>query len=471
MRGAYPSRLLAGVALRRHLLPAEVGPSRAGANLRPRALAVADAAAVVVCVWAFGFGAVINLSFGALVAAVAAGYAFTRLTGLNAKENLVLRRSTLDEAPRLLALAVLTTTAYWLLLPEGPARGRIVALALTVFLTVTVFRAATRRLLRFALPAERCVFIGDGSALESLRNKVDGSRANAQVVRAMAFDRPVTPADLGGVAGLRKIVVEARATRVILAPMSVSSAEAHELIRIAKEAHVQVSILPGVFEAVGTAVEFEDLEGLTLLGVRRFGLSRSARNLKRAFDLVGAGLLVMIAAPLLAVIAIAIKLDTAGPILFRQRRVGRDGAYFDILKFRSMVTDAERLKEELRHRNETEGLFKIADDPRVTRVGRFLRRTSFDELPQILNVLRGEMSLVGPRPLVLDEDQQVSGLVRRRLHLTPGITGPWQVMPSGRVPMQEMVGIDYLYAANWTLWTDIKLLLRTVSYVLSRGGL
>ena len=128
------------------------------------------------------------------------------------------------------------------------------------------------------------------------------------------------------------------------------------------------------------------------------------------------------------------------------------------------------LKESLRDRNETEGLFKIADDPRVTRVGRLLRKTSLDELPQLLNVIKGEMSLVGPRPLVLDEDRQVHGLDRRRLHLTPGMTGPWQVMRSGRVPMHEMVAIDYLYVSTWSIWNDFKLLARTASYVLSRGG-
>jgi lipopolysaccharide/colanic/teichoic acid biosynthesis glycosyltransferase len=142
-----------------------------------------------------------------------------------------------------------------------------------------------------------------------------------------------------------------------------------------------------------------------------------------------------------------------------------------MLKFRSMSVDAELRKDELRSLNEAgDGLFKIADDPRVTRVGRVLRRTSLDELPQIFNVLRGQMSLVGPRPLVVDEDAQVLGLDRSRLHLTPGMTGPWQIL-GYRVPMQEMVGLDYLYVANWSLWLDLKVLLRTVKHVVCRGNL
>ena len=137
-----------------------------------------------------------------------------------------------------------------------------------------------------------------------------------------------------------------------------------------------------------------------------------------------------------------------------------------------MVTDADAQKDDLRSLNEAGcGTFKIAEDPRITRVGAFLRRTALDELPQLLNVWRGEMSLVGPRPLVVDEDAKIEGLDRSRLHLTPGMTGHWQILGSGRIPLNEMVGIDYLYVANWSLWTDLKILLRTVPYMLARRGI
>jgi lipopolysaccharide/colanic/teichoic acid biosynthesis glycosyltransferase len=143
-----------------------------------------------------------------------------------------------------------------------------------------------------------------------------------------------------------------------------------------------------------------------------------------------------------------------------------------MLKFRSMVPHADAIKHELRHRNEVQGgLFKIADDPRITRVGRFLRRTSLDELPQLFNVLAGSMSLVGPRPLVEDEDALIEGWQRRRLAVKPGMTGQWQIFGSSRIPMEEMVKIDYLYGANWSIWLDLKILLRTVPYVLRRRGL
>jgi lipopolysaccharide/colanic/teichoic acid biosynthesis glycosyltransferase len=140
-------------------------------------------------------------------------------------------------------------------------------------------------------------------------------------------------------------------------------------------------------------------------------------------------------------------------------------------KFRTMVDGADALKPALYALNEADGLFKIADDPRTTRVGRLLRRFSLDELPQLVNVLRGEMSLVGPRPLVSDDDARITGLDRRRLHLTPGMTGHWQILGSARVPLPEMVKLDYLYVAGWSLWSDAKILLRTVPYVLARRGM
>jgi len=171
-------------------------------------------------------------------------------------------------------------------------------------------------------------------------------------------------------------------------------------------------------------------------------------------------------------VAVAIKLTSPGPVFFRQPRIGRDGRSFQIFKFRSMVQDADAGKDALRESNEAgSGLFKIADDPRITSVGRFIRRTSVDELSQLLNVLKGDMSLVGPRPLVPDEDDRIDGWHRTRLELDPGMTGFWQVSGSARIPLPEMVKIDYLYGANWSLWLDIKILLRTVPYVLSRRGL
>jgi lipopolysaccharide/colanic/teichoic acid biosynthesis glycosyltransferase len=224
---------------------------------------------------------------------------------------------------------------------------------------------------------------------------------------------------------------------------------------------------------IGAGVEGSFARQHMVLGerVRAQGLGRSARLLKRVFDLVGATLMLLVFAPLMIVVALLIRLEDRGPVLFSQTRVGRDGRPFEIFKFRTMVVGADELKEQLRSRSQAGGLFKIADDPRVTRVGSFVRRSCIDELPQLFNVLGGKMSLVGPRPLIPEEDRLIVGWQRARLHAAPGMTGHWQVLGGARVPLQEMVVIDCHYVGSWTLWSDVKTLAKTVPCVLAMRGM
>jgi exopolysaccharide biosynthesis polyprenyl glycosylphosphotransferase len=273
---------------------------------------------------------------------------------------------------------------------------------------------------------------------------------------------------LGTIEVLPRVVAEHHVERVIVAPGQKDGDGVVDAIRVANSCGVRVTVLPRVLEVIGTSVEFDDLGGQVLLGVRGFGLSPSSRFLKRVFDLVVTVTLLLMLAPLLTAIAVAVKLTSRGPVLFAQTRVGRHGREFQVLKFRTMIQDADERKQELLADNEAAPLFKIADDPRTTQLGRVLRRRSLDELPQLFNVLRGDMSLVGPRPLVVDEDRLFSGWQRRRYHVAPGITGPWQILGSSRVPVTDMVTLDYLYCTNWSLWLDAKILVRTVPYVLSR---
>ena len=205
--------------------------------------------------------------------------------------------------------------------------------------------------------------------------------------------------------------------------------------------------------------------GLTTLLVATGPLGIRARVLKRGFDVAVSFGALVITAPVFLIAALAIKLDDGGPVLFRQRRIGRRNQLFSIYKLRTMSVDGSDADG---NRSTQKG------DARITRIGNFLRRTSIDELPQLINVLKGDMSLVGPRPLVLDEDRNIGGHHRRqRLQLTPGITGPWQVLGTAerRVPLREMVTLDYLYAGNWSLWTDVKILLRTAVHVVRGHGL
>jgi lipopolysaccharide/colanic/teichoic acid biosynthesis glycosyltransferase len=192
---------------------------------------------------------------------------------------------------------------------------------------------------------------------------------------------------------------------------------------------------------------------------------------KRLMDVAGASLGLLLLAPLFAVAAIAIKATSPGPVLFRQRRSGLGGRQFVMLKFRSMVADAEARKSQLTALNEQDGpAFKIKDDPRITRFGRLLRRTSIDELPQLWNVLRGEMSLVGPRPLPCDESAACRGWLRQRLDVTPGLTCIWQVQGRSRVSFADWARMDVQYIRSHSFSADMKLLLRTVPAVVSRKG-
>lgn len=400
-----------------------------------------------------------------------------KVSGLYDRDDLRLVHSTLDEVPTLLQLTGLLALGLAILqsglLANSLRAGQIAALWLTSFGAIFGGRVVARTVAGRTAPTERCLVIGELGRVERIRQKLASSQARATVVGSLPIvGGDVEPVDWVALPGLfRRVVQDLNVHRIIIAPATTDTGGVVNLIRAAKVVGVRVSVLPRMFEVVGSAVEFDDVDGMTMLGVRRFGLSRSSWLLKRAFDVVLAGIGLVVASPVISGIALAIRLESGGPIFFRQVRVGRDGKHFEIFKFRSMIVEADTQKEELRSLNEAgEGLFKITNDPRVTRVGRFLRDTSLDELPQLLNVLRGEMSLVGPRPLVIDEDAQVLGLDRSRLHLTPGMTGPWQVLGL-RVPMQEMVGMDYLYVANWSLWLDVKVLLRTALHVVRRGNL
>jgi exopolysaccharide biosynthesis polyprenyl glycosylphosphotransferase len=405
-----------------------------------------------------------------------------KILGLYDRDDVLLHKTTLDEAPKLFHLATLGALAAWLaggFVVEGNTLTRREALLLWVvlMLLLVLARSTARALALRAVPAERCLFIGNQASAKTIRSKLAGhGGVKAELVGHINLDDvgiwSVNALSAQRLTEIRELARTLNVHRAIVAPGSADGGEMLDLVRTLKAVGVRVSVLPRLLEVVGSSVEFDDLHGVTLMGVRRFEMSRSSAVVKRAFDLLGASLGLLAVAPLFAVIAVAIKLDSSGPVFFRQARVGRHGKHFDLLKFRTMIPNAEELKDSLRHRNEAqEGLFKIADDPRVTRVGKLLRKSALDELPQMLNIIRGEMSLVGPRPLVIDEDRRVEGWYRRRLELMPGMTGPWQILGPSRVPLSEMGAIDYLYVANWSLWGDLKIMLRTVPHVLGRRGL
>jgi exopolysaccharide biosynthesis polyprenyl glycosylphosphotransferase len=448
-----------------------------------RLLLLADSLAVVVAYVAATTlsPTTATLTWSAL-AGVPALLLSAKVTGLYDRDETLLHKTTLDEAPKLFQLATLATLITWLAggaIVTG-ALDRRAALLLWAGLAglLILARAAARALALRLAPPERCLFIGDEASAQMVRSKLGGKGGvKAEIVAEIELDKaaPWSTDSFSEprLAEIAHLAASMDVQRAIIAPSSGDSSELLNLVRTLKAVGVCVSVLPRLLEVVGSTVEFDDLHGVTVMGVRRFDLTRSSARVKRVFDVIGASLGLLALAPPMAVIALAIKLDSRGPVFFRQLRVGRHGQRFRMIKFRTMVQGADAMKDSLRERNEACGqLFKIAEDPRITRVGRWLRASALDELPQLLNVIRGEMSLVGPRPLVVDEDRHVRGWHRRRLELMPGMTGHWQVLGGpARVPLREMVAIDYLYVANWSLWTDVKLLLRTVPHVLGRRGL
>jgi exopolysaccharide biosynthesis polyprenyl glycosylphosphotransferase len=282
---------------------------------------------------------------------------------------------------------------------------------------------------------------------------------------------PVLPGDADVVEQVNRLDVD----RVMLAPAVSESRRWAHVIRELSDLGVHVDLVPSWSDVVGKRFDLHELEGMPLLTMPRPSLGKSALRLKRALDLAASAIALLILAPVFAACAVAIKLESPGPVFFRQRRIGRGDLPFDVFKFRSMQLDADERKDEVADLNfhggaNDHGMFKIREDPRITRVGQFLRRYSLDELPQLLNILRGDMSLVGPRPLIETEDRQIEGRFRRRLDLTPGLTGLWQANGRSEIPFEEMVNLDYLYVTNWTLWGDLKLLMRTCSAVVRGRG-
>jgi exopolysaccharide biosynthesis polyprenyl glycosylphosphotransferase len=385
--------------------------------------------------------------------------------GLYDRDPQLLKKTTLDETPAIFHVTVLTAVALWL------ARDPLVDGSLTVggalltwgvlFVSMITTRALARRVALARATPERCAVLGDGNLARELARKLDSNPGIELVGKLDA------QAD-----GISAYLLENEVDRLVVAPGAGDRVDLLPLVGEVSGLGAKLSVLPSPARALGSAFELDRVDGITLLGMRGVQFTRSSRLLKRGMDLAISAAAVVVLAPVLALIALAIRLDSPGPVLYRQTRIGRYAKPFRMLKFRTMSGGAHEQRGELEHLNEAVGgLFKIENDPRVTRVGRILRRYSLDELPQLVNVLRGEMSLVGPRPLVVEEDRLITGWRRQRLALTPGMTGHWQVLGSARIPLEKMVELDCLYVQSWSAWNDIKLLFRTVSFVLGRRGM
>jgi exopolysaccharide biosynthesis polyprenyl glycosylphosphotransferase len=276
---------------------------------------------------------------------------------------------------------------------------------------------------------------------------------------------------LGSLAQLGRVLEEEVLDVVVFAVPRERLGEVERGVHICEEQGVEVRISLDILRFGPGRMMIADMDGVPMLAFTRTPQDAIALGLKRAFDVLASGAVMLLLAPVFLVIAVAIRVDSPGPIFFRQRRVGQNGRVFDMLKFRSMYQDAEARLDALRAHNEMSGpVFKMANDPRVTAVGKFLRKTSLDEFPQFWNVLRGEMSVVGPRPPIPAEVRQYKRWQRRRLSMKPGITCIWQISGRNNIDFDRWMELDLQYIDEWSLWGDIQICFKTIPAVLSARG-
>jgi exopolysaccharide biosynthesis polyprenyl glycosylphosphotransferase len=442
--------------------------------------ALAALAAAALAVLLFG-----DLSTAGLTYILCAGllWPFAAFSiGLYRSDQLATWASAVSEIPRGFVAVMLIT---WPLFGIASVLdlGEVVGLTFLTVLATAILAGCARAIVRAGLHRapdlrQRTLILGSGivagQVVKKLHNNLQFGLVPVGIVDDDVHDigTPDLPW-LGRFKDLDAIIEAQNIDRVIIAFSRASHEELLESIRACRDAGVAIDVVPRLFEFLDGVRALDQVGGLPLLSIGAPMLTSASMAAKRGLDIVvSAVLLTVLALPMLAM-AIAIKLESRGPVFFRQPRAGRANTSFPLIKFRSMYIDAEQRKKEFEDMNEAgDGvMFKIRQDPRVTRLGRTLRRFSLDELPQLFNVLKGEMSLVGPRPLIFPETAALDEVWHlRRLELRPGLTGPWQVYGRSQSPFQEMVRFDYQYVAGWSLARDIEILLATLPAVISGRG-
>ena len=333
------------------------------------------------------------------------------------------------------------------------------------------FEWASGAVLRAAGYRRRAVLVGSGANIQAVAHALSDSSA----IEPYGFVARTPLALVDGLRDFRSLEQLERhfdaVDEVLITDSDFPQDKAVELVDRCHQHGVRVRVAPSTMEILMDRVEFVPGQALPLFELKPPVFDGIDFAIKRSFDLVGSGLLVLVFAPLMGLIAVAIKLGSRGPVLYHSVRPGIGGRSFACLKFRTMVAEAEDLQERLESRNEVGGaIFKMREDPRVTRVGRFLRRWSLDELPQLFNVLRGEMSLVGPRPLPQRDFDRLEEWHRKRYLVLPGITGLWQVSGRSEVDFDELVRLDFLYLERWSVFLDLTIMLKTVPAVIRARG-
>jgi exopolysaccharide biosynthesis polyprenyl glycosylphosphotransferase len=404
---------------------------------------------------------------------------------------------TTDEVPALfhwVTLSVAATLFFIRALPDATITVES-AMALYVSALVSAFllRTAARTFWRRLVSPERALVLGSGTLADAVARKLTlepGHHLSVMEYAAASDSREEegstrrnagrngncrVPEDLQVEAlskeDLAALVAEADVERVVLALPELDEATLARVVSVCRSAGVKLSVMPPMRAMLGTAVRLSHIAEQPVIEYGTWGNTWSTMAIKRGVDVVGSALAILVLSPVMLVIAVAVRLDSRGPALFKQLRAGRDGRPFRILKFRTMCHDAEkRISEVISVDDLAEPMYKLRRDPRVTRVGRILRRTSLDELPQLFNVLRGDMSLVGPRPEEVWLVERYDETQRFRLQMRPGITGPMQVHGRGELNFQERMAVEREYVENYSLRKDPKIMLRTISTIFRAHG-
>jgi exopolysaccharide biosynthesis polyprenyl glycosylphosphotransferase len=354
---------------------------------------------------------------------------------------------------------------------EGLGVAKITAMCLTAMVTVPLARTTSFSLLgrRSLVASVPVIVVGTGKLAQTVASHL---RAHSSV-KFIGFvdDNPLGHGDvIGELEDLPELCRTHNVSRVVVCFSQTHPERTTEMLK-SLAGQVGVSIVPRYYELITSRSHVEDLSGLPMLDIAPASLSAGARFLKRSFDIVISSLILLAVSPLIAVVAVLIKVTSSGPVFFKQVRTGRGEVPFSMMKFRTMYRDAESRRHELDHLNEVDGpLFKVVNDPRVTRPGRFLRRTSLDEIPQLINVWKGDMSLVGPRPFVVSEALMIEGWARKRFEARPGMTGLWQVSGRNELSHLELCRLDYLYVASWSFWWDMHILWQTPTTIFRGRG-
>ncbi|HZO35578.1 MAG TPA: sugar transferase [Solirubrobacteraceae bacterium] len=441
----------------------------------------------------------LGAALAATVGAVLAGFAVPEATvfvgvgmalwllsafaaGLYSVENLSSWATGVPEAGRQVGLALLLSWPVYGLATVLSASTPIVApliVAPFALLLSALGRSFVRaRLHRSAPLRQRTIIVGSGTVASQLSERIIRHTEFGLLPIGILDDEPHRAEDmglpvLGTLSQLRAVIDTHEVDRVIIAFSRASHENLLDCLRACRDKRVAVDVVPRLFEFLGGARSLEQIGDVPLLSIGVPRLSKASRIAKRVLDATAAVSGIVILSPLLAAIAIAIRLESRGPVFFRQRRIGREGDQFEIFKFRSMYQDADRRKAEYETLNDQDDgvMFKIHQDPRVSRVGRLLRRLSLDELPQLLNVIRGEMSIVGPRPLIMvEQDAFDETWHARRLDLRPGLTGPWQISGRSDLTAHEMLRLDFQYVTGWSLARDLEIMLATIPAVFTGRG-